>query len=151
MIRTDIFEKKDIIISMISSNESKAKICKFLKCKPETLDSYLIKMGLSYKGNQGLKGKKTDKKRKTALEYSKKEFLNTPRLRKKLIEDSIKDDKCEMCGLENWMGEKLKLELHHIDGDRFNNNFNNLQILCPNCHSLTPNHSVKKNALVVER
>lgn len=49
-----------------------------------------------------------------------------------------------MCTLSEWMGEKLPLELHHIDGDRFNNQLENLQILCPNCHSLTPNHS-KKN------
>ena len=64
--------------------------------------------------------------------------------RKKMIEDGLKENKCELCGVTNWLGKRLKLELHHIDGNRFNNNFENLQILCPNCHSLTPNHS-KKN------
>ena len=37
-----------------------------------------------------------------------------------------------------------KIEIHHIDGDRFNNNLSNLMILCPNCHSKTDNYSGKK-------
>jgi 5-methylcytosine-specific restriction endonuclease McrA len=49
-----------------------------------------------------------------------------------------------MCGIENWLGKDITLELHHVDGNRFNNELSNLQILCPNCHSLTPNHGKKK-------
>ena len=144
-MRNDIIEKKEKILQMISENEPKSKICKMLKCKPETLNRYLEIMGVQYKGNMGLKGKKTDLKRKSAIEYSKKEHsVKSPTLRKKMIEDGLKENKCELCGVTNWLGKRLKLELHHIDGNRFNNNFENLQILCPNCHSLTPNHS-KKN------
>ena len=140
-MRNDILEKKDEIIKMIKNNEPKSNICKMLKCKPITLENYLKKMGITYKGNMGLKGKKTDKKRKTALEYLKKEIVVIPKLRKKLIEDGIKRNECEMCGLNEWMNQRIPLELHHIDGDRYNNELENLQILCPNCHSLTPNHS----------
>ena len=145
-MRNDILEKKDEIIKMINDNEPKSRICKMLKCKPITLDGYLIKFGIDYHGNGGLKGKKTDAKRKSAIEYSKKETLNPQKLRKKLIEDKVKKEECEICGLSEWQEQKLSLELHHKDGNRFNNNFENLQILCPNCHSLTPNHShVKKS------
>ena len=129
---------------MIENKEPKSLICKMLKCKPETLERYLKIMDIHYKGNMGLKGKKTDKKRKSALEYLKKEIVQIPKLRRKLIEDGIKRNECEMCGLKEWRSQKLTLELHHIDGNRFNNNLDNLQILCPNCHSLTPNHSKKK-------
>lgn len=129
---------------MIDNHESKSSICKLLQCKPETLERYLKIMGIQYKGNMGLKGKKTNSERKTALEYLKKEIIVIPKLRRKLIEDGIKEEKCEMCGLGEWMGNKIVLELHHIDGNRFNNDLSNLQILCPNCHSLTPNHSKKK-------
>lgn len=142
-MRNDILEKKDLIIEMIDRNEPKSNICKLLKCKPITLEKYLNKMGISYKGNMGMKGKKTDPKRKNAYDYSKKEVVIVSKLRKKLIEDGIKKEHCENCGIDEWMGQKVKLELHHIDGDRFNNDFTNLQILCPNCHSLTPNHSKK--------
>jgi 5-methylcytosine-specific restriction endonuclease McrA len=47
--------------------------------------------------------------------------------------------KCEKCG---W-GEKnpfsglIPLEIHHLDGNYKNNKIENLQVLCPNCHSLT--------------
>ncbi len=143
-MRNDILERKNEIIEMIKNNESKSIICKVLKCKPETLERYLKIMDISYKGNMGLKGKKTDKKRKTALEYLEKEIVVIPKLRKKLIEDGIKKNECEKCGINKWLGELIPLELHHIDGNRCNNKLENLQILCPNCHSLTPNHSRKK-------
>lgn len=51
----------------------------------------------------------------------------------------LRGRKCENCGLEEWLGQPINLEVHHIDGDRTNNNLGNLQLLCPNCHSYTPN------------
>ncbi len=46
---------------------------------------------------------------------------------------------CEKCGLELWLNEPIPLEVHHKDGDKLNNELDNLQLLCPNCHSLTDN------------
>jgi len=66
------------------------------------------------------------------------------KLRKKLIEDGIKKNECEKCGINKWLSKLIPLELHHVDGNRFNNKLENLQILCPNCHSLTPNHGRNK-------
>lgn len=147
-MRTDIEEKKSEILGMIDNNESKAKICKHLKCKPITLDNFLKKWNITYSGNKGLKGIKTSPYRKSAEDYSKNETLKVPKLRQKLIEDGIKVEECEICHLNEWFGKKLTLELHHIDGNRFNNDFDNLQLLCPNCHSITPNHSKKKKMLL---
>ena len=59
---------------------------------------------------------------------------------KKLIKEGIKTHKCENCGITEWMGTKVSIELHHIDGNRENNDISNLKILCPNCHSLQPTH-----------
>ena len=143
-MRNDILEKKEEILHFIKDNEPKSVICKYLKCKPETLERYLKIMEISYVGNMGLRGKKTSNKRKSALIYLEKKTLVTSKLRRKLIEDGIKEKKCEMCGNSEWMGIPITLELHHKDGNRYNNNIENLQILCPNCHSLTPNHSKKK-------
>lgn len=50
--------------------------------------------------------------------------------------------KCEKCGYSNPIYREngtIILQLHHIDGDKKNENRENLQILCPTCHSLTPN------------
>lgn len=46
--------------------------------------------------------------------------------------------KCS-CG-ELWQGEKLVLHVDHKDGDSQNNSLENLQVLCPNCHSQTPTY-----------
>jgi len=49
--------------------------------------------------------------------------------------------KCENCGWGeiNQYTHSIPLEVHHIDGDCTNNREENLQLLCPNCHSLTEN------------
>lgn len=46
--------------------------------------------------------------------------------------------KCQHCGIEEWYGNKISLELDHIDGNNLNNSIDNLRLLCPNCHSITP-------------
>lgn len=47
--------------------------------------------------------------------------------------------KCEKCGWGevNAHTNTIPLEVHHVDGDYMNNKEENLQLLCPNCHSLT--------------
>jgi len=45
--------------------------------------------------------------------------------------------KCNNCGNDKWQGEDIPLELEHKDGDHFNNDRDNLELLCPNCHALT--------------
>lgn len=45
--------------------------------------------------------------------------------------------KCNKCGISEWLGEKITLELEHIDGNNKNNKRENLEAICPNCHSLT--------------
>ena len=35
------------------------------------------------------------------------------------------------------------LEIHHIDGNAYNNTLTNVILLCPNCHSLTDTYKAK--------
>lgn len=141
-MRTDILDRKDEILQWISENKSKAFICAQLHCKPSTLNSYLQKMNIEYQGQQGWsKGLQLNNGYISAEEYSKKEYAKSTVLREKLIRDGIKEKKCEICGISHWQGIELPLELHHKDGNHFNNNLNNLQILCPNCHSIQSGHS----------
>lgn len=51
----------------------------------------------------------------------------------------LRGHKCECCGNEEWLGKPIPLEAHHIDGDNQNNEIDNLQLLCPNCHAQTDN------------
>lgn len=51
---------------------------------------------------------------------------------------------CEKCGINSWMGNIISLQIHHINGNRYDNRLENLQVLCPNCHSQTDNFCKKK-------
>lgn len=46
----------------------------------------------------------------------------------------FKKDFCEMCGFMAL--DSCQLDVDHIDGNRNNNNIENLQTLCANCHRL---------------
>lgn len=61
--------------------------------------------------------------------------------------------KCERCGWgqRNPYSGLIPLQLHHIDGNYKNNKIDNLQILCPNCHSLTDNYKNMNKDSVRER
>jgi hypothetical protein len=58
-------------------------------------------------------------------------------LRKQLIKEGLKAARCERCGLSEWRGAPLPLELDHVNGDHLDNRLGNLRILCPNCHATT--------------
>lgn len=52
--------------------------------------------------------------------------------------------KCSCCGCDgNWQYGKIALEIHHKDGDKTNNEIDNLTYLCPNCHALTDTYRGK--------
>lgn len=61
---------------------------------------------------------------------------------------------CQICGWNqvNQYTGKVPLQIHHIDGNCLNNKEENLQLLCPNCHSLTDNFgSSNKNSSRIYR
>lgn len=53
-------------------------------------------------------------------------------------------NKCEKCGWKeiNPITGKIPLTVNHVDGCHTNNHISNLELLCPNCHSLTPNYGI---------
>jgi 5-methylcytosine-specific restriction endonuclease McrA len=70
-------------------------------------------------------------------EQRKKRISNSQLLRNKLLKTRI--NRCESCGLDQWLHKPIPLEVHHIDGNRRNNKETNLKLLCPNCHRFTDN------------
>ena len=116
-----------------------------LKCKVDTLNSFLKREGIEYRGNIGAKGKKISPLKKSAEELmSENKLITSYKLKNRILEESLKEYRCECCGLTEWNGKPIPLELHHINGDHYDNRFENLQLLCPNCHAQTDNYSCKK-------
>jgi hypothetical protein len=82
--------------------------------------------------------KATEKLKETRL----KKYLVTPfdelgmtNKRRRVFEEQ--NYCCSGCGISDWRGVKIPLELEHKDGNNQNNNRENLEGLCPNCHSIT--------------
>ncbi len=76
------------------------------------------------------------------------DLLVGPRNRKhikgRLIGAGLKRDECELCGLTSWRAAPISVQLHHLNGDPDDHRLENLQLLCPNCHSQTDNFCGRK-------
>lgn len=141
----------DQIIEAISSGKTMRACSIELDMKFMTFKRRATAIGI-YKPNQGRRGIERDptefKRFTIPLEqiifgnYDK--AYTSSKLRKRLIKAGYKENKCEDCGINKWNEKDLGLELHHKDRNKLNNRLENLAILCPNCHSLTPNHSLSK-------
>lgn len=75
--------------------------------------------------------------------YSGKRFIRSHALKLRLISEEIFPYECCKCKLTEWNNLPIPLELHHINGNHYDNSLENLTILCPNCHAQEPNNSGK--------
>lgn len=62
---------------------------------------------------------------------------NRNHLKKRLIRAGLLASNCQQCGISDWRGTRIALELHHVNGEGNDNPLENLALLCPNCHSQT--------------
>ena|ERR1700681_191671 len=62
-------------------------------------------------------------------------------IKQRLLRAGILENRCQECGLTEWRGRRLSIQIHHINGVRDDNRLENLIMLCPNCHSLTDTFS----------
>lgn len=148
---------KELLEENIKDCYSFAELARRLGLKPEgsnpkTLKKKLDQFNIDYSHFTGQGWNKELKfKPKVAKDLkdimTKDSTYQSYKLLKRLIKEGIKEYKCECCGNTEWNGKPIPLELHHIDGDHSNNTKENLQVLCPNCHSQTDNFRGKKNRI----
>ncbi|MGH7754957.1 MAG: HNH endonuclease signature motif containing protein [Vulcanimicrobiaceae bacterium] len=58
-------------------------------------------------------------------------------IKRRLLEAGVLQNRCEDCGLSEWRGRPLSVQIDHRNGVRDDHRLENLRMLCPNCHSQT--------------
>ena len=83
-------------------------------------------------------GKKPQGSARTLDEILVKDsYYDSRTLKKRLIKNGTFEYKCRACKITDWNGKPITLQLEHINGDHYDNRIENLELLCPNCHSQT--------------
>ena len=141
------------LIDAVKNSQSIRSVLKKIGLTPaggnyENVKKYIDELGIdtSYFLGQSILKRKTHSYKMRPLEkvLIHKKLENTWRLKNRLLAEGIKEHCCEQCKRTKWQGDLIPLELHHKDGDRTNNTLENIELLCPNCHSLTDNYRGSK-------
>lgn len=144
--RDNRFCSKECSINFINSNK-KRKIAFCEECGKE-LDNIYSKFCNKECYLQSKRRKKEDKIQRWINGDLIINSTSIPRFIREYLLDKH-NNKCELCGWgeKNIYSNTIPLEIHHIDGDCTNNHIDNLQVICPNCHSLTKtNGNLNKNS-----
>ena len=64
-------------------------------------------------------------------------------IKQRLLKAGLLENRCQECGLSQWLGEALAVQIDHINGVRDDYRIENLRMLCPNCHSQTDTHGAR--------
>lgn len=103
--------------------------------------------GKDFRGKSGITENNNNKKIDSEKLFCKNSKHARTILRKRIIEEKLIKYECAICGVKDWNGKTLSLELDHINGENNDNRLENLRFLCPNCHSQTTTYGSKNQKI----
>ena len=153
---------KERLIEAVNEMKTKTGAAALLGINYKILVSLIEKFGCNDEVDVLLNQRKRKKHVKFSLNdldmvLNGEKLLSAYKLKIRLFQFGLKKEVCERCGCTEWLGKKIPLELHHKNGNNLDNNIDNLEILCPNCHALEPNYrgsnkiSHKNKVLKIEK
>jgi 5-methylcytosine-specific restriction endonuclease McrA len=110
------------------------------------------KLGL-YEPNQGRKGKPRPEESNYKFPLSevlegKHPVVQTWKLKNRMLREGLIENKCDACGIkDSWQGKPIAIHMDHINGIHNDHRLENLQMLCPNCHSQTSTYCGKNKGI----
>lgn len=138
-VKNEVLLSEESIKEAIANTPTMGGAAKYLKVDWRTFKKEAEKYGLYTVG------------KRTSSKYDIKDILSgmhpqypTSKLSVRLVKEGIKKYMCEECNIVDYNGKPITLELNHVNGDNSDHSLDNLQLLCPNCHSQTPTFRNKR-------
>lgn len=152
---------KEVLEPIVAKSYSVAQVVKAFNLKmtggnQSNMKKRIIEAGLDFSHFNGQGWNKGERSTKGTNKYpiedylSNKRYISSHKLKLRLFKEGLKKDICEVCNIAEWHGNKLPLHLDHINCNHEDNNLENLQILCPNCHSVKTRNDAKTRASLGE-
>ena len=151
---------KELLQEKIKNCYSFAELCRRLGLKPEgsnpkTVRRKLEEFGIDYSHFTGKRWNTNTNnpvyRGKYLPNLCEHSSLSSSNIKELIYRLGLKENRCEKCGISTWQNRPIVCELHHINGNSTDNRIENLQILCPNCHSQTDNFRSRNKVMSAQK
>jgi 5-methylcytosine-specific restriction endonuclease McrA len=142
---------KEELINAVKTSSSMRQVLLKLNVSPyggnydvlrKAIDYFIIDT-THFTGQAWNKGKKLPPKVPLEKYLNNEVPIQSYKLKNRLLKDGVFKHQCMNCNKKTWLNQLIPLELDHINGDNRDNRIENLRLLCPNCHALTPTYRSK--------